>query len=222
MKICAIIPSYNEEENIVNVINGVQKNNVDPVVIDDGSTDKTYELAKMNDAVVIKHDTKKGKGSSLRDGLAWASQRGYDYIFTIDADGQHNPDEIPCFMKEADSDKDAGIIIGNRMMNPENMPLLRIHTNRFMSNIISGLCSQHIPDTQCGYKLIRANVLKDIQMDSKKFEIESELLVKTAKAGFKIKSVLIKSIYAKEKSRINPITDTLRFARFLIRAFFFK
>lgn len=216
-KVCAILPSYNEEKSIADVIKGVQKQNIDVIVIDDGSTDKTYELAKENGAIVIRHIKKKGKGISIKDGLDYIEGKDYDYIITIDADGQHNPEEIPLFIKEADADEKVGIVIGNRLLNPEKMPFIRFYTNKTMSYFISGLCKQDIPDTQCGYKLIKKDVLEAIRIESRKYEIESELLVKATKAGFKIDSIPIKSIYAGEKSKINPFTDAIRFVRFLIR-----
>ena len=216
-KVCAVLPSYNEEKNIAGVIKGLQKNNIDVVVIDDGSTDKTSELAEKNGAVVIRHKRKEGKGASLKDGLARVADKGYDYIITIDADGQHNPEEAPLFIKQADADKETGIVIGNRLLRPEKMPAVRLYTNKVMSYLISGLCEQNIPDTQCGYKLIKKDVLKVISIKSRKFEIESELLVKTAKAGFKVNSIPIKSIYAGEKSKIDPFIDDIRFIRFLIK-----
>ncbi|MFH0732042.1 MAG: glycosyltransferase family 2 protein [Candidatus Omnitrophota bacterium] len=214
-KICAVMPAHNEEKNIVGVIRGVMKYNIDVVVIDDGSEDNTARLAKASGAVILTHDTRKGKGASLKDGLDWAMASGYDYIITIDSDGQHNPDEIPSFISVANTDHATGVIIGNRLINYGKMPLVRICTNRFMSSLISALCKQQIPDTQCGYKLIKKDVLKNISIKSKKFEIESEILVKAAKVGFKIASIPIKSIYANEKSNINPVIDTLRFIRFL-------
>ncbi len=216
-RICAILPSYNEEKNITSVIKGILKHNIDVIVVDDGSKDKTSQRASENGAAVIRHHKKKGKGVSIKDGLNYAADNDYDYIITIDADGQHNPEEIPLFVKEADANEEAGIVIGSRLWNPEKMPLARLCTNRFMSHLISLLCRQNIPDTQCGYKLIKKDVLKVISVKSRKFEIESELLVKAAKAGFKIKSIPIKSIYAGEKSRINPFTDAIRFIRFLIK-----
>jgi len=216
-KVCAVLPSYNEEKNITTVIKGILKHNIDVIEVDDGSKDKTSQRASENGAAVIRHHKKKGKGVSIRDGLNYATDNDYDYIITIDADGQHNPDEMPLFIKEADANEKAGIVIGSRLWNPEKMPLVRLCTNRFMSHLISLLCKQNIPDTQCGYKLIKKDVLKAVSVKSRKFEIESELLVKAAKAGFQIKSIPIKSIYAGEKSKINPFTDAIRFIRFLIK-----
>ncbi len=211
------MPSYNEEKNVVSIIRSLLKNNVDVVVIDDGSVDRTSELAKKNGAIIIRHEKKEGKGASLKDGLAWAVDKNYGYIITIDADGQHNAEEVPLFLKEADADEKTGIVIGNRLLSPEKMPAVRFYTNKVMSFLISALCKQNIPDTQCGYKLIKREVLKVVSIKSRKFEVESELLIKTAKAGFKIKSIPIKSIYAGEKSKIDPFIDTVRFIRFLIK-----
>lgn len=215
--ICAVLPAHNEQKHIAGLTEEIRNNKIDVIVIDDGSTDDTYQLAKESGASVIRHSKKMGKGAALKDGLAWAMDKGYDYIITMDADGQHNPAELPLFVKEADENEDAKIIIGNRLLDPKDMPLLRICTNKFMSYLISALCKQNIPDTQCGYKLIKKEVLKIISIKSRKFEIESELLIKTARAHFRIKSIPIASIYAQEKSRINPFMDSLRFIKFVLK-----
>lgn len=216
-KVCVVLPSYNEEKNIASVIKGIPKDNIDVVVVDDGSVDKTYQLAEENGAFVIKHSKKMGKGAALKNGLAWAMDEGYDYIITMDADGQHDPKEILLFIKEAEKDEVIGIVVGNRLLHPQNMPKIRLYTNIVMSYLVSILCKQKIPDTQCGYKLIKKEVLKKISLHARKFEIESELLIKAAKAGFKISSVPIASIYAQETSNINPAGDTLRFIKFIIK-----
>ncbi len=216
-KVCAILPAHNEEKNIAAIISGAQKNSADVIVIDDGSTDNTYQLAQGCGAVVLRHNSKKGKGASLKDGLSYALSKDYDYIITIDADGQHSPDEIPLFLAAADKNEKTGIVIGNRLNRPEDMPFVRVCTNKFMSYLISSICKQSIADTQCGYKLIKSQVLKAITINTNKFEVESEILIKAARAHFLIASVPIKSIYAGEKSRINPFLDTLRFIRFLIK-----
>ena len=111
----------------------------------------------------------------------------------------------------------ADMVIGNRMLDAEEMPPVRLKTNRFMSYIISKVSGQDVPDTQCGYRLIARRVLENIILNSSNFEIESELIVKAGRKGFKITSVQIKTIYQDEKSRINPIFDTLRFFAFMIR-----
>jgi hypothetical protein len=115
-------------------------------------------------------------------------------------------------MKETNAD----IVIGNRMLDTSSMPTLRIHTNRFMSALISFIARQSVPDTQSGFRLIKREVLQKVNLESSNYEIESEMIIKAARAGFRIESVPIKTVYKDEKSRINPIVDTIRFMFFLI------
>jgi len=212
-----VLPSHNEEKTLASVIKPLKEAGIDIFVVDDGSQDDTDAIASSLGAEVIRHQHKKGKGQSLKDGFKLALEKSYDYIIAIDADGQHNPREAGKFIKTADKEGGAGIIIGNRLHKPKGMPVTRLLTNKIMSKIISAICKQHIPDTQCGYRLIKREVLQDIYLRAHKFEIESELLIKAAKAGYKIISVPIETIYADEVSHINPFIDTLRFIRFIVR-----
>lgn len=216
MKGCVIIPAHNEEKTIGAIVLGIKALGLDCVVVDDGSTDGTKDLVGRQGAYVISHSTNFGKGRSLNDGFRYILDKGYDYAITMDGDGQHNPDEIKNFLKAA-AEGDAQIILGNRMWNPKGMPLVRQLTNRFMSLLISLLTRQRLADSQCGFRLIKSGVLKAIALTTTKFEIESEVLIKAARAGFKIKSIPIKSIYKGEKSQIHPVADTLRFIVFILK-----
>jgi glycosyltransferase involved in cell wall biosynthesis len=216
MKICAIIPAFNESYAIAGVIRGIKNFGVDAIVVDDGSTDETSHIAENENAHVIRNFQRSGKGFSLRSGFDYALNQGYDLIFTIDADGQHDTLAIPKFLDTIKKGRCA-VVIGNRMNSLRDMPLIRILTNRFMSSVISAICSQHIPDTQCGYRLFTRDAIASIDIRSRKFEIESEILVKLARSGFTIDSVPVMAIYADEKSKIRPVRDTFRFIRFIIR-----
>ena len=215
MKICAIIPAFNEAEAIAGVIRGIKKFGVDAVVIDDGSTDETSLIAEKEKAHVIHHPRRSGKGMSLRNGFDYALKQGYDLFFAIDADGQHDPDDIPLFLAKVKG-QERSIAIGNRMNSPKDMPLIRVIANKMMSSIISAICQQHIPDTQCGYRLFTRDAIASIDIRSCKFEIDSELLIKLARKNFQIESIPIKSIYASETSKIRPVRDTFRFVRFIL------
>jgi hypothetical protein len=103
------------------------------------------------------------------------------------------------------------------MQKTKTMPPVRFMTNRFMSYLISGLAKQRIPDTQCGFRLIKRDVLEKIRLLTRRYETESEILIKAARLGFKIESVPIKTIYRGQKSQIRPFADTLRFFRFIIK-----
>jgi glycosyltransferase involved in cell wall biosynthesis len=221
LKVCAIIPAFNESEAITGVIRGVKKYQVDPIVIDDGSSDDTFIAAKNENIHVIRHAQRTGKGFSLKDGFDYALKAGYNLVFTIDGDGQHDTDAIPKFLDKI-SKHNCSIVIGNRMNSPEDMPLIRVMTNRFMSFIISLICGQYISDTQCGYRLFSKDAIAAIDIRSRKFEIESEILIKLARKGFRVDSVPIKSIYADETSKIRPVRDTFRFIWFILRMLFKK
>lgn len=216
MKHCIVIPVHNEAQYIQALIKPLKDMGHDVIVIDDGSTDETSSIAEQCGAIVIKHGQRSGKGTSLRDGFAYAVEQGYDGAIAMDGDGQHDPKDIPKFIQAAVRNPDC-VITGNRMDNPENMPFIRLCTNRFMSWLISLACRQTIKDTQCGYRYISRAVLEQIHLTSRDFEIETEILMKANKKGFKILSVPIQAIYRDEKSKINPFLDTIRFFSYFIK-----
>jgi glycosyltransferase involved in cell wall biosynthesis len=214
MKTCVIIPTYNESRTIADLINRVTRQNMDVVVIDDGSCDNTCKIARESGAIVLRNETNKGKGASLVEGFNYILNKDYDAVVTMDGDGQHSPEDIPYFIRLA---KYSGseIFVGNRMSETKNMPLIRVFTNKLMSLIISKISGQDIPDTQCGFRLIKKDALKRLKLTTCKYEIESEMLIRSCRLGYKVESVPIKTIYGKEKSQINPLVDTLRFLRFI-------
>ena len=216
MNTCVIIPTYNEEKTISSLINSIRSQTLDVVVIDDGSQDNTYKIASDSGAVVLRNETNLGKGASLIRGFNYALSKGFDAVITMDGDGQHLAEDIPYFLRLAQN-SDGSIFIGNRMQKTRSMPWTRILTNKFMSWFISKAAKQKIPDTQCGFRLIKKEALNRINLVTSKFEIESEMLIKGSRLGFKIESVPIRTVYSHEKSRINPFTDTLRFIRFVIK-----
>ncbi len=217
MRGCVIIPAYNEEMRIGHIVREIKAKDLDCLVIDDGSSDKTRKIAQQEGASVIAHPFNLGKGISLRDGFRRIMDAGYDFIITMDGDGQHHPDEISNFIKAAE-ENDAAIILGNRMHNPKDMPLRRRLTNWFMSALISGIARQDIPDSQCGFRLMRVGVLNTIPLTTDKYEIESEVLIEASRAGFKIISIPVKSIYRGQKSQIRPVVDTVRFMSFIVKS----
>ncbi len=185
MGVRVLIPAYNEASTIGDVIKSIRSQGLDVLVIDDGSTDNTYDIAQINSASVIRHAMNKGKGASLREGFEDTLKKDYDAVIVMDGDGQHDPQEIQKFLKEVSS-SDADIIVGNRMEDVTTMPFKRKMTNRFMSYLISKVAKQDIPDTQCGYRLIKTKALKSVKFLTSNYEIESELLIKASRKGFKI------------------------------------
>ena len=217
VNVCILIPVYNERKEIGRLVESLKRKSFDVVVIDDGSTDDSGKAAQEQGAVVIGHDQKQGKGRSLRDGFEYIlKENKYDGVVTIDGDGQHDIGDIEQFLVQAQEHPES-IITGTRMTNPQGMPPVRLWTNRLMSGLISFLCRQKIPDTQCGFRLISASVLQPLKLTCDDFQIETEVLIKAAKLGFKIYSVPIKTIYRGEASKINPVLDTFRFLVYIIK-----
>jgi len=216
MKIAVVIPAHNEARAIGPLVEAVRSFGHDCIVINDGSTDDTELLASQAHALVLRTSTKSGKGNALKVGFDHVLNNGYEALIAMDGDGQHSPSDIAAFV-DCYQKTDADIVSGNRMNNSRGMPWVRLATNHFMSWLISLFCRQHIPDTQCGFRLIKAKVLRAIKLESSDFEIETEVLIKASKKGFKIASVDIKTIYRDEVSKIQPVRDTLRFIAYLWR-----
>jgi len=216
MKIAIVIPAHNEARNIGPLVRSVRALGYDCIVIDDGSVDKTDVLAAEAHAVVLKTNAKSGKGNALKMGFDHVLRHDYEALIAMDGDGQHSPSDIAAFVACYQA-TGADIVSGDRMKDPQGMPMVRLATNRFMSWLISLFCHQHVPDTQCGFRLIRTNVLRSIKLESSDFEIETEVLIKASKKGFKISSVGVQTIYRDEVSKIQPMRDTLRFIAYLWR-----
>ena len=216
MKACVVIPTHNESKAIAGLVAEVRKQGFDVLVVDDGSIDNTSKLAGEAGAVVLRNKVNQGKGASLIKGFNYTLSHGYDAVITMDGDGQHLPEDISYFIRLAEY-SESGLIIGNRMSKARGMPGLRLATNMFMSWVISKAAGQKIPDTQCGFRLLKKKVIQKLSLETDKYETESEILIKASRLGFKIESVPIKTIYAGEKSQINPFIDTIRFLRFIIK-----
>lgn len=217
IKVCVLIPSYNEELTIGGVVKRIKDMGLEAVIVDDGSTDKTEEAASKYGALVLRNIKNQGKGAALREGFDFILRSAkYDAVVVMDGDGQHNPDDIGKFISRL-RDHGDDIIVGNRMARPKNMPFLRLATNRFMSYLLSAICKQKIPDTQCGFKLIKCKVLKELRLEANNFDFDSEILIAASRRHFKIASVPVDTIYKGELSYINPLKDTVRFTRLLLK-----
>lgn len=216
MKPCALIAAFNEEKRIGEVIAGVLKYVPKAIVVDDGSTDGTARIARDAGAEILPHGGNLGKGASLRDGLEKAFSDGFDPVIVLDGDGQHDWDEVPLFLK-ADREGRLDVIVGNRMGWTEGMPLVRKLTNRVTSFFVSLLAGQRIPDSQCGFRLIHKNAFQRMEFKTMRYDTETEMLVEAARGGCRIGSVAVRTIYGAEKSKINPVGDTIRFIRLVVR-----
>ncbi|MBD3296523.1 MAG: glycosyltransferase [Candidatus Omnitrophica bacterium] len=213
----AVIPSYNEVRTIGEVVSTISDMGMTVLVIDDGSVDNTERVALDAGAMVIRHKKNRGKGYSVREGLKHViNKTKFEWMVLMDGDGQHHPEDILSLMG-AVADDEADMVIGNRMLETKNMPPLRFWTNKFTSWVVSGICGQIVPDTQCGYRLIRVEVLRDVYLMTEKYDIESEMLIQAARKGVKITSARIQTIYGDEESQIHPVKDAIRFFKLIFK-----
>jgi glycosyltransferase involved in cell wall biosynthesis len=219
--LAAVIPAYNAGPHLALVIERVSRhvprNRI--VVVDDGSTDDTALVAARSGAVVEAHAVNRGKGAAIRSGIARAATLGVPYAILLDADGQHNPDEIPAFVAKARA-TGADMVVGNRLEKSGNMPWLRLATNHVTSAVVSLLARRRVPDSQNGYRLIRLALFARFALTTSRYEIESEMIIRAGRAGGKIASVPVQTIYGGEKSFINPFVDTYRFLRMVAKSVF--
>lgn len=215
-KTCVLIPAYREEVQLVPVIKAVRALLPHIVVIDDGSDDRTADLAEACGVKVLRHAVNQGKGAALLTGFTYALEQGFEVVITMDADGQHAVTDLPRFL-ETYQRTGLSVLIGNRMGNTSNMPWVRRWTNRFMSWMISRRLGCVVPDTQCGYRLLDKKVLPLLKVETTRFDAETEMLLILASHGVKIGSVPVATIYHDEISKIRPCRDTLRFFRMMAK-----
>ncbi|HEV7424860.1 MAG TPA: glycosyltransferase family 2 protein [Thermoanaerobaculia bacterium] len=222
MKVLALIPALNAEESIGAVIRDCKAVNNDVVVIDDGSMDRTAEIARAAGAQVVTHPVNRGKGAALKSGFAYALEHGFDAVITLDADGQHLPREIPKFLA-AHAEAGADLIIGGRAHLFGEMLPRRRFANRFSARCIAYASKTNVTDSQSGFRLYSARLLAAIRLRSDGFDLESEVIVQAGCRGFKVITIPIDLgfVDGQSTSHYKPLGDTLRIAWTVIRAKYF-
>jgi glycosyltransferase involved in cell wall biosynthesis len=209
VKCAAVIPCFNEENTIASLVSALKLHLDFIVVVDDGSTDRTALSAKDAGAVVFRHDRNHGKGAALQTGLSQLLKLGYEWAMTLDGDGQHVPADLPAFLQCAEQTA-ARLVIGNRMDNAKAMPWLRRHVNRWMSRKLSQCAGRRLPDTQSGFRLVDLQTWASLRLSAQHFEIESEMLMAFLADRHAVEFVPVRTVNSTRKSRIRPITDSLR------------
>jgi glycosyltransferase involved in cell wall biosynthesis len=212
----AVIPAYNEAKHLGDVVRRARAELDHVLVVDDGSTDETAAQAQAAGAELIVHPENRGKGESIKAGLRYWLERDFTWVVILDADGQHRPEEIDRMLSAAES-TGALLLVGNRMNDVSSMPLVRQRVNRYMSEKISRVCGQQIPDTQCGFRMIHRDLIPIVLTGTNRFDYETEMLILASRKNFRIGSVPITTVYSDEVSSIHPVRDTLRFFKLMRR-----
>lgn len=216
MKLVAVIPAKDAAGTVGDVVRSLRATfpDCEVVVVDDGSSDDTTAKARDAGAVVVKHEVNQGKGAALQSGFDEALRRGADAVLALDADGQHDVNAAPGLIAAL---ADADLVIGSREQDRTGMPWLRRKTNDVTTWWTSYLAGQRVPDSQSGYRAMKAPVIQTVRPVSRRFEYESEFLVRAARKGFRIGQAPIPTLYNAPGSHIHPVRDTMRFIRLVLR-----
>lgn len=201
--VLALIPGYDEAPRIGLVIAATARH-LPVLVVDDGSTDGTATEAESAGAAVIRQQPNQGKGAALRSGFRRAIAEGYEAVVTLDADGQHDPAEIPSFLQAWRAGAPVpDLVIGRRDFGA--MPLVRRLSNRLGGWAFAWAVGRDIPDNQSGYRLVTRRLMEaSLASDEAGFEFEVEMIVTSIRAGWEIAWVPIRTIYAGQPSHIRP------------------
>jgi glycosyltransferase involved in cell wall biosynthesis len=183
------------------------------LIVDDGSSDATVQVAGAHGIECLCHEKNCGKGAALTTGFSRFMERGVTAIITIDADGQHAIVDLHHFVEFFRQHPDVGICIGKRQFKVGRMPIARIFSNTVTSWFLTVLCGVPILDSQCGYRLYSSSLLRAITITCPRFEMESEVIIKAAKRGFSIRFIEVQTLYFKTKSHIAHIADTIRWIK---------
>ena len=213
----AVIPAYQDEKHIGDIVRRTRQRLDCVLVVDDGSSDQTAQRAREAGAEVIIHNQNRGKGEAIKTGLGHWLGREVTWVSLLDSDGQHLPEEIDRFLGAAACATQPTFLIGNRMNDLTGMPFIRRVVNRYMSSQISRLCGQGIPDTQCGFRMVDRQLVPELLSGGNRFEYETEVLIIASRRGYKVESVPITTVYSDQVSKIHPIRDALRFLKLMWR-----
>ncbi len=186
-----IIPARNEEKHIAAVITNTKPYCQNIIVVDDGSTDNTTLTARNSGALVLKHKVNLGKGAALKTGCDYALNQNATHLIVMDADGQHEPTEIPHFLTALQHHE---IVFGIRQV-PKSMPFVMKFGNIFISKTLAFLHQINIEDSQCGYRGFDSNAYQKIRWHTLDYFVETEMIIRAGKSRLTYTKIPIQTIY---------------------------
>lgn len=218
LSIILLIPAYNAAGTLGELLARCHHAapDIPIIVVDDGSRDATAAVIRDLHVIVLTHERNRGKGEALKTGFTYAKEHAFAAVITLDADLQHAPESIPDFISVYRTGN-YDLLIGARHIALSVMPFARWLTNKLTSRIISHMIGQYITDSQSGYRLISTALWHDLEFATGGYDLESEILIKAGRRGFRIGEVPIATIYTGGKSYINPLADSWRFIKLVWR-----
>jgi len=212
-----ILPVYNSDKHLNSLISQLLEhfpaNQI--IAVDDGSSDNSAQICRNKEITLIEFEQNRGKGAALLAGMKKAWQVGYKFAITIDSDEQHKPCHLPEFIIRQQQTK-AAMVLGKRDFNSRIMPLPRIWSNKLTSFMVSITVRQKVADSQCGYRLYYLKPVMDMKLVSSRYQFETEILLKMAKAKYLLADTDIDTVYGEETSHINHLRDIKNFINILI------
>ena len=202
-KIIAGMPAYNEGKYIGSLVVQAKQYVDEVIVIDDGSTDQTSKVAKLVGATVVRHVENKGYGSAIRSILTEAKKRNADILVILDADSQHNPEEIPLLVKAISEGSD--VVIGSREMQKNVIAPYRRVGQRILSRLTYIASRRKLSDTESGFRAYSRKAIDTLKLKEKGMAISSEIVSEAAAKGLKLTEVPISVTYTKDGSTLNPV-----------------
>ncbi len=193
MDITVVVPAHNEEDRIGEVLKDLKKTKLPTIVIDDGSTDRTYQIAKKYKTTVLRHKVNLGKGAAMKTGCEAAFSMGAEAVILMDSDGQHKVEDLSHFIDALEKDR-FDVVFGSRNLS-HGVPLVRYMGNKVASILISLLFGIYISDLICGYKGLTKKTYKKLDWESTGYGVETEMAIKTGKYGLKHCEVPVQTVY---------------------------
>lgn len=205
----AVLPAFECERTVGGVVRGLASQLARIVVVDDGSSDGTAGAAVAAGAEVVRHDRNRGKGTALVTGLARALDGPGEAVALLDADGQHDPADLPRLLAAWDARR-PDLVVGARLHDAGRIPPARYWTNYIGSRILSRMTGYELEDSQSGYRLLAASLARRLELVSTGYAVESEMLIKAARMGARLEHVRVRTIYNGAGSHFQPVLDTFR------------
>jgi len=203
LRVLVGIPAYNEARSVGSIVLQAKQYCDDVIVVDDGSTDNTARIAELAGAFVIQHDSNRGKGTAIQSILAEARKRTPDVLVLLDADSQHNPDEIPALIRRVSEGSD--VVVGSRQAQRDKTPTYR-RVGQMILLRSGRLIARHgVSDSESGFRALSAKAIDELELKEKGFAVESEMLARASDKGLEMAEVPISNIYTDDGSTLNPV-----------------